>query len=739
MTAQTYRRICSICEAGCGLEISAEGREVVAIRGVDSDVFSEGHVCAKGIALKELDADADRIRTPLVRGADGLQAASWDEAFKVIRDRLTAVRAAHGPQSVATYIGNPTAHNIGLASGMNAFLGALGSPHIYSAGTVDQVPKQLASQLMFGNDMAIPVPDVERCDVLVMLGANPVVSNGSLWMVPKVRERIRALQQRGGQLIVVDPRRSETARMADEHLAILPGGDAWLLIGLINELRRLGAQPSERLQLTGLETLMGALSDVSLAQASARSGLPAEIIRQLASTLHRADKPVLYGRIGTTVQRFGTLTSFLLEVVNLLVGALDEEGGAMFPEQPFHASRPEDAVKHGRYASRVSGLPEVLGQMPVAALAEEIDTPGEGQIRALFCFAGNPVVSTPDSDRLSRALRGLDLLVCVDIYHTETSRHADVILPGTSPFEECHYDSFLGSMGYKNVARFSPAIFPREEREEERPDEWQIGLTLGYVAAHGEVPDGRALAEFEDQVIAGHAGALVEDPDSGIHGADVQEIMARIEPDHGVERLLDLGIRAGRYGDHFGRQEGLTLASLAEAPDGIELGALRAGRLSEVMARGRAAVALAPKPILDDLHRLCEEEPENVGMRLIGRRNTRTNNSWLRNLPMLGKGRALCTLHMHPADARAAGLTDGADVTVRSSSGAIRVPLEISEAMRPGVVSLPHGFSGDDELAQRRLLIGANYNELVPSTDLDVLGSTSALNGVAVTVEPISP
>ncbi len=724
-----HYRICSICEAGCGLRLQADGRRVVEIRGNADDVFSQGHSCAKGLALAELDADPDRLRTPLIREGDRFREASWDEAFRYIGERLEAVSRTYSDQSVAAYIGNPTAHNVGLSFGMSTFLGALGTRQIYSAGTVDQVPKQLACELLFGNDMAIPVPDILRADYVLMLGANPVVSNGSLWLIPKVRDRIRELKARGGRLVTVDPRRTETARLADAHHFIRPGSDAWLLVALIARLRESGAALPPGYPIAGWQTLMTSLDTVRVEDACTRTGLALSTIDDLARELLAARHPVVYGRVGTTLQRFGTLTSFLVEILNILLGALDREGGAMFPEQPYHMPfRPSDGVHRGRYASRVSAYPEVLGQMPVAALAEEIDTPGDGQVRALFCFAGNPLVSNPDSRRLERALEALELLVCVDLYHNETSRLAHVILPGTSPFEEGHYDHFLGAMGYRNAARYSPPVFAPEQ-----PDEWQVGLSLAFASRHGRGPSPAELAETEDAVVAGAVSALIADPSSGIYGADLQSVMAAIEPERGVERLLDLGVRAGRFGDHFGRREGLTLAQMAAQPNGIDLGMPRAGRLNEVLQHPGGHIDAAPALILEDLARLTKSLPTE-GLVLVGRRSTRMNNSWLRNLPMLAAGTALCTLHMHPQDAAERGVEDGDVVCIRSATGEVQAPVEITDAMMPGVVSLPHGFSEAENLHQGRTRPGANYNALAAAGEVDVPSGTSALNGISVAV-----
>ena len=727
-----HKRICPICEAACGLEIATDGRTVTAIKPNKSGVFSAGHVCAKGLALAELDADPDRLRTPLVRRQGVLQPASFEEAWQVILDRLSHVRDQYGANAVASYIGNPTAHNFGMSHGLGIFLGQLGSINVFSAGTVDQVPKELASSLMFGDDKAIPVPDIERADFFLMLGANPIVSNGSLWMVPGFREKLRAFNARGGKLVTVDPRRSETARLADDHLGIIPGTDAWLLAALINEMQRLGTEIPEGYATTGWAELATSLCDVSTEQAAEVTGIDASRIVGLAESIRDAQCPVIYGRVGTTLQKFGTLTSFLIEVVNLMAGALDSAGGAMFPEQPFKTPGPKTVMtRHGRYQSRVSGVSEVLGQMPVGVLAEEIETEGEGQIKALVCFAGNPIVSNPDSRRLAKAFSSLDFLVCVDLYHNETTRLADVILPGTSPFEDSHYDQFLGSMGYRNVARFSPAIFSPPDYQE-----WEIGLGLTCLLKNSRIPTGPDLRECENEVVAAAVSAYTSDPSSALYERDVQEILAMIGPESGVERILDLGIRAGRFGDHFGKKPGLTLQAMIDTPDGIDLGALRANRLVELLNTPSGKIELAPDIILRDLETLKQEVPKET-LRLIGRRGASTNNSWLGNLKRLSKGSKQCTLELHPDDAFNLGLATGDDAEVTTPSSTIVVEVVVTDKVIRGVVSLPHGFSRETDLQQDKRQIGGNYNELIPVTTVDAPSGTAAMNGYPVTVSKL--
>ena len=721
----TRFRICPICEAACGLRISTDGTEILEIRGNENDVFSDGHTCAKGIALKELHTDPDRIRVPMIRKNGELQPTAWNEAYTVIQRELSRLTADHGRDSVALYVGNPTAHNIGLSMGFATFASTLGSKNLYTAGTVDQVPKQLASELMFGNDMAVPVPDILSCDYFLMFGANPVVSNGSFWVVPKIREKLRALKERGGKLVTVDPRRTETGRMADQHLFIRPGTDAHFLTGLVRALLARGMTFPANVKHA--DRFIDALNELDIDQGAC--GLSKRDIEHVADDICNADAPVLYGRVGTTLQSFGTLTSFLIEVVNLLTGALDKRGGAMFPEQPLHTpSGPYQGIAHNRFQSRVSGVPEVLGQMPVTVLAEEIETKGEGQIKGMICFAGNPVLSNPDSDRLSAAMDQLEFLVCIDLYHTETSAKADVILPGSSAFEDCHYDAFLGSMGYKNAARFSPAIF-----EPTQPNEWQIGLNLGFIAEHGKVATEQELDDFEDNIVANHVAAQVSDPKSGIYERDVQEVLAAIEPEQGVERILDLGIRSGRWGDHFAQRDGMTLSQLAKTPDGVDLGEIRANRVSEVIGYPDGKIDVAPDLIRAELKRLSAAKISDELM-LIGRRSTRSNNTWLRNLPSLNRGSSLCDLYLHPEDGEAHNVSDGDNVIVKGPGGTITATVSITADIAKGVVCLPHGFEDQSNIQQANLAKGPNYNRLAAATERDKPSGTAALNGIPVSI-----
>jgi len=717
---RTLHRICPICEAGCGLRVTMAGETIVRIRGNDDDLFSEGHLCPKGVALAQLHTDPRRIVQPRIRDEMGTRTASWHEAFGVAARRLTDLRRQHGNDSVAIYIGNPSAHNVGLGMGLGVFAGQLGSRNLYSAASVDQLPKQLASELMFGNDMAVPVPDIVHTDFLLMLGANPAVSKRSLWMVPKFREKVRALHTRGGRLVVVDPRRTETARLADQHLALRPGSDAWLLAALINKLTQTGVQLPLVHATRGLQTLMATLGTIDMDTAARHTGLSAELICGLAAQLRAARSPVVYGRIGTTLQAFGTLTSFLVEVMNLLLGSLDVQGGALFGEQVM-ASPPAAAktgLEYARWHSRVWGRPEVGGQLPVTCLAEEIETPGPGQIRALVCFAGNPLLSNPDGQRLRKALESLELIVAVDILDSETASLAHVLLPGTSPFEESHYDHYLGSWGWKNVARYSPPLLAAGDR----PDEWSLCLQMAYgLSSGGQVADAATLADWEDDVVASAVQKHVSDPAGAIHGRDVQEILGLIEPVKGVERLLDLGFRAGPFGDAFGKVHGLTLGLVQAAPNGVELGPLRP-RLKEVIRHSDGVIDLAPPLILAEIDRL-KNTPYVGGLVLVGRRNVKSNNSWLTGIRGLDKGVDVCVIEMNKEDAKVRQIVQGDRVRLFNAVGSIEAQVVVGDALRIGVVCLPHGFAR------------ANYNLLATANVVDEPTGTAALNGIVVEVE----
>src|SRR4051812_5166086 len=578
---------CPLCEATCGLQITVDDGAVTGIRGDADDVLSHGFVCPKGASLRELHDDPDRLRTPLIREPDGgFRPASWDEAFAEIDRRLPAIQAEHGRDAVAAYIGNPSAHNLSSLLYGRVLLKALQTRNLFSASTVDQYPKQMASALMFGSGATVAVPDVDRTDHLLILGANPLASNGSLLTAPDMRGRLRAIRARGGKVVVIDPRRTRTAREADEHHFIRPGTDAHLLFALVNvliaeDLADPGALAEHAAGAEEIPALAEAFTPEAVAPVC---GIEADEIRRMARELAAAERAAVYARIGTTTQRFGSLSSWLVDVLNYLTGNLDREGGAMFPLAAVGQRNSAGTGPQGRgmaihrWSSRAAGRPEVIGELPVVALTEEITTPGEGQVRALVTVAGNPLVSTPDSGALETAVESLDFMVCVDIYVNETTRHADVVLPAPEPLAKPHYDFALYQLAIRSVANYSAKVI---EPPEGAMEEWQILLRLAAIAA-GQGPDAD-LEAWDDLVVATLIGREVALPGSPIQGRAADEIMAALGERRGPERVLDFLLRVGPFGEGFGTDpEGLTLQKLEDNPHGIDLGAM-VPRLPDVL------------------------------------------------------------------------------------------------------------------------------------------------------------
>ena len=735
-TATTAHRICPFCEACCGLVLDIEAQQVVRIRGDDKDVFSKGFLCPKAIGLKDLHDDPDRLRTPLIKRKGVFEEASWEEAYAEIERRLPPVIAAGGPNAVGTVLGNPVAHKMGLSLYFPPLARALGTRNMFSASSVDQVPKMLSVGLMFGAWLSVPVPDIERSDFLLVIGANPMVSNGSLWTVPDYRGKAKAMRARGGRIVVVDPRRTETAQAADAHHFIRPGADVFFLLGMAHALFDEQLVRPGRLvpHLNGIEQLQAAVADFAPETVAARCGIEAGVIRQLARQLAGSERGCVYGRIGTCTQQFGTLCSWLIDVLNVLTGHLDQEGGAMFPKAPAFQANSRGAagsgrgVTSGRYRSRVSGAPEISGEIPLTCLAEEIDTPGQGQIRALIAIACNPVLSAPNGARLAAALEQLDFMVSMDIYLNETSRHADVILPGLSPLQEAHYDISFTQFSHRNHARYSAPVLPRAAGH---PDEWESMLRIAAIAqglgAQADIGalDDRAL-EDEVRRAAGAGAAHVLDELAGLTGAD---------------RRLELGLRSGPYGDQFGqRAGGLTLAALKAAPSGIDLGPM-GERIPEALRTPSGKIELAPAMLLDDLARVRADLQAPVpDLVIIGRRQLRSNNSWMHNLPVLAKGAYRCTALVHPADAARLQLADGGQARISNGARSIEVQVELSDDMMPGVVSLPHGWGHNLPGTQMQVAAerpGVNLNALLDENLRDPLSGNAVLSGVAVTMSAL--
>ncbi len=699
---------------------------VTRIRGDMADVFSHGFICPKGSTLTDLHNDPDRLRTPLIKRDGQFVAATWNEAWAEIDTRLHKVIDTYGRNALSAYVGNPTAHNIGAGLFLRGLLKALGTPNLFSASTVDQRPKEISAGLMFGG-FTVPVPDIDRTDFMLCLGANPFASNGSLATAPDWPGRIDALVARGGEMVVVDPRRSRTAEAATEWIAIRPGTDAHFLAAIANvlvadDLVDLGTVADH---VAGVDEVCAALTPFTPEAVAEVTGVGADVIRDLARRLAAAPTAVVYGRIGTTTQAFGTTTSWLIDVVNILSGNLDRPGGAMFTKAAAGQANTRGTPGSGRgmrvyrNESRVSGLRGTLGELPAAVMAEEIDTPGEGQIKAMITVAGNPVLSTPNGTRLDAALDQLEFMVSVDIYLNETTRHADVILPVPSALQKPHYDLSLLQLAIRNVANWSEPVLPLEPGQ---PDEWEVLAKLAMIVG-GMSPEDADPSIADDAAYA----AMTEHASEDVVGA-IDKTGRR-----GPARIVDFMLRTGPYD--------VTLDDLIEQPHGIDFGALEP-RMPEALRTPSGKIELAPEEIMLDLPRLAAAmsagvDPERPFL-LVGRRHLKSNNSWMHNVPVLLKSsNHRCTMQLHPDDAARLGLADGDPAVVTSRVGQVTVPVEVTDGIRPGVVSIPHGWGHGDPDVKLRVAqehAGVNSNILTDERGIDPISGNAILNGIPVSV-----
>jgi anaerobic selenocysteine-containing dehydrogenase len=715
--SSVHYRNCNLSEAICGIEITRDG-DRLNIRGDKDDPFSRGFICPKAVALQDIHFDKDRLQQPVRRTPSGWQRIGWDEAFDEVASSLKRVQSQHGRNAIATYLGNPTVHSYGAILFAPGFLRSLHTRNKFSATSVDQLAHHLAAYLMFGHQLVIPIPDVDRTGFLLMFGANPAASNGSMMTAPGMPQRLKDIRARGGKVFLIDPRRNETAALVDQHLFIRPGTDALFLLALLHVLfaeglTDLGAPASFT---AGLETISNLVAEFSPERVAAITGIDAVQTRDLAREFAQAESAVCYGRIGVSTQEFGGLCQWLINVLNIVTGNLDRPGGAMFTMPAFDpVTAPEGVAPRGsfgRWHSRVRQLPEFAGELPVAVLAEEILTPGPGQIKAFVTHAGNPVLSTPNGRELDRALSSLEFMVSIDFYINETTRHAQIILPPTGPLERGHYDLAFHLLGVRNVTKFSSPLF--QTNGETRHD-WEIFLELQTRMESGAVL-GRVKRAVGKRFL-------------------------------GPERILDLGLRFGPYGDKFNPfSKGLNLRKLKKSVHGIDLGALRPS-LPKRLRTPDKRIQLAPEQFVQDVERLGNWERQFGASRaggnelfLIGRRHLRSNNSWLHNSERLVNGKLRCTMLMNAKDAARRNLTSGQTVLVSSKAGSIQIPIEISDAMMPGVVSIPHGWGHDRkgvQLQVARQHAGQSINDLTDNLAVDALCGTAAFNGTPITVEAL--
>ena len=749
---ETHFRTCNLCEAMCGIEIKHQGDDILSIKGDKQDPLSHGHICPKAIALKDLHLDKDRLKHPMLKTDNGWERISWQKAFGLFSKKVKLTQQEYGRDSVGVYLGNPSVHNHGTLLTVLPFLKALRTKKRFSATSNDQLPHMLANLKLFGHQALFPIPDIDHTDLFICLGSNPMASNGSLMSAPGIQKRLKTIQDRDGKVIIIDPRKTETAHIADEHLFITPGSDCLLLLAMLQSLF------AENLVDIGrLDSYCDDLSQVKLAcesftpeSVSKQTGIAATRIKALAHNLATTPRAVLFGRMGTSTQEFGGVSTWLIYLLNILTGHLDQRGGMMFTKPA--ADMVEVAALAGqkghfdRYQSRVRGLPEFSGELPASTLAEEILTPGEGQIRTMITLAGNPVLSSPNGRKLEEAFDSLDFMVSIDFFINETTCHADLILPPTGPLEHSHFDLAFNMISVRNIAKYSDALF---RPEPDTRHDWQILMEMTR-RLEGRNWRSRIEAEAKYQVMSklGADGLLdiflrtgpygTRIPATERIGSFLMEISQDLlKPHNPLRRLLAMGPYSSA---NRSLQKDLNLSSLSCYPHGIDLGPLQPC-FPERIYHQNQRIPLAPTCFIDDLkrvHEVFDNPSSHHPMRLIGRRHVRCNNSWLHNSQRLIKGNDRCTLIVHPKDASKLKLKDGAMAKVTSNVGSIDVPVEISDGIMQGVVSIPHGWGHHRKGAQLSVAEtkpGVSMNDITDDQHVDTLSGTSVLNGVPVTVK----
>lgn len=713
----THYSTCVLCEAMCGIKVETNGQQVISIRGDEDDPLSHGYICPKAPALKDLHEDPDRLRQPVRREGTTWHKISWTEALDETAKRIGKIQSTHGQDGMGIYYGNPSVHNLGAMLYLPQFLKTLSTRNRYTPTSADQLPHMFASYLMFGHQLLFPVPDVDHTDFMMILGANPLASNGSLMSAPNIRERLKSIQKRGGQVVVIDPRRTETAGIADEHLFIRPGSDALFLFSILNCILKSEdkTKPLEPFYV-GSETVVKLVKEFPPEVTEPMTQIPAEVVHRLAGQFMSARTAVCYGRVGTSTQPFGAICAWLINLINIVTGNFDRTGGAMFTNPAIDLLDPRLGAERGSFnswQSRVRGLPEFGNELPVSTLADEMLVDGPGRIRGMMTFAGNPVLSAPNGTRMDRAFESLEFMVSIDTHINETTRHANIILPPVSPLERDHYDLVFRMLAVRNTVRFSSAVFDPPQGSQH---DWQILLQLQNRLErinHGWRPD----------II-------------------IRQWMRNRSSPRG---LLSLAMLVGklRYKQRH-RTTGPSMKTLLQSPQGIDLGPLTSC-LPDRLPAEQKQVDLAPPALVQDVTRLkktfysSEEEVEENLLVLIGRRDLRSNNSWMHNSSKLMSGKPRCVLFMHPDDAQRFGVSETSNVRVTTRVGSICTPVKLTNDMMPGVVSLPHGFGHDRkgvQLEVARKHAGASINDITDDHRIDELCGNAAFCGIPVEVEP---
>lgn len=697
----------------CGLVITTQNEQIQTIVGDEKDPLSHGHICPKALAYKDLHEDSDRLKFPVKKTNSGWEQISWENALDEIADKLVNIQKIYGNNAVGVYQGNPSVHNYGTLLYGPTFFSSLRTRNKFSASTVDQIPHQFAAYQMLGHQLLVPIPDIDRTQYMIILGGNPLVSNGSLMTAPDIRNRLKAIQSRDGKFVVIDPRRTETAKLADEHCFIQPGTDVYFLIGIIQEIIKNGWIKQGHLDSVtkNLDEFLTSIPDIELETISSITGISSANIQRIAKEFSQAESAVCYGRMGACTQKFGGTVHWLINMVNIITGNFDAPGGAMFTSPAFDTLANSQTKGHyNKGQSRVRNLPEFAGEYPAVTMADEMLVKGEGQIRAMVTSAGNPILSVPGGEKLDRAFSGLEFMVSIDFYINETTRHADIILPPAFNLNGPHFDVVFNIFAVRDVVKYSNPVFPKEPGTKY---DWEIFMGLEKRVAQK-------------------------------NGRKYSKVNHFLSKKFGPEWLLDLGIRIGEYGSlkSLFKWNGLTLSKVKKQVHGVDLGPLKP-RFPKRLFTSDKKIDLAPSIFIDDLKRVISNVAQsnaNGSLTLIGRRQLRSNNSWMHNCPSLMSGRDRFLILMNPLDAQKKSIADGQKVRVKTSNAQIELEAKLSTEMMPGVISIPHGWGHEGKDTQQKIALenkGGNLNALGDDLAIDPVSGNADLHIRNVKVYPI--
>lgn len=722
LPVETKPTFCRICEPACGLKVTTQGNRVLKIEADEDNVVTRGFVCSKGIRFKDVHESPDRLRHPIKRVGDRWERISWEQAFQEIGEKVKGIRSRHGGESFAMYMGNPAGFSGTHPVFCQAFLAGLGSKHFYTPGSQDCNNKFAASQRMYGSPFVQPIPDFDNVDCFIIVGSNPAISHMSFINAARPVERLKALEEKGGKVYFVNPRRTESARRVGEQVFIRPGTDIWFLLAFLNELIASGGvQPSVvDKYMKGFDAVEQLVQPWTPERAERVTGIPAATLRAMVSRYSNAKGGALYCSTGVNQAQHSTLAYWILNVINCVSGNLDRRGGMLVSRGLVDL--PKIAKKFGygdrTDRSRIGNFASVLDSFPAGILPDEIFTPGRGQVKALFVSAGNPVLSCANGTRMEKAIKQLELVVCIDLFRNETGNLADYVLPGLTWLERP--DIPVGAAGLQTVPyiQWTDAMV---QPDGEQQDEWWIYTELARACG---------VRLFGDKSFGGMLAHYYFMANRYVQKLPLLGNLLAFDPAHMQSAMLLGSLR-------------VKPAQMRSNPGAILLKPnLPKDFLGSRVLTEDGKVDLAPAEYIEGAKMLESDFEREIAqrdqLRLISKRERFGHNSWMHNVQEFVFRNNTNFVYMHPDDAERCGLKDRELAEVRSATGNVTLPVKLTDDMMPRAIALPHGWGHQraDGLSVASRTTGVNANLLAPDgpASLERFAGMALMNGIPVEV-----